>query len=229
MEDKPKKVLSDEQLKKMQEGRKIASEKRKLAKEQSKDLAKKKTAASKKSDKSELLNLELEALAQQQDKINNLKMQVDRKREVKSKLKSIKDEVIEDNDELEVVEEEVEEKEEVEEVKEEKEDDNKKYEFTFKEEAKRLRENIDPSAHKYYDNAVNKFDYTLSLDDNIKSMIEYVKNVVDSNVQLATKIKEEKEIVDTQEEILVKNITPKETLVEKQIQSQINRLMKMKY
>ena len=60
-------------------------------------------------------------------------------------------------------------------------------------------------------------------------MIEYVKNVVDSNVQLATKIKEEKEIVDTQEEILVKNITPKETLVEKQIQSQINRLMKMKY
>tara|TARA_R110002110_G_scaffold116940_1_gene288975 strand:+ start:1405 stop:2184 length:780 start_codon:yes stop_codon:yes gene_type:complete len=257
-EKNPKKVLSPEQLLKMQEGRKKASESRKLAKEKAKEDAKNKEKALAKSDKSDLLELEIQALAQQQDRINNLKLQVDRKKQVKSKLKKIKDEKAETSAEVsEVAEEEAkansdsEQSEEEIEIKKplekidipieipkipkkeipinesEKHNIDKDYKELFELESSKLRVKLDPSVHKYYDNAIKKFDYNIPLNDNINNMINYVKVVVHENTQLANKIKEEKQISDDSKIIVERQ--EEETIVEKQITSQINKLMKMRY
>ena len=256
-EKNPKKVLSPEQLLKMQEGRKKASESRKLAKEKAKEDAKNKEKALAKSDKSDLLELEIQALAQQQDRINNLKLQVDRKKQVKSKLKKIKDEkeevaeaeakakVNSDSDsDNEQSEEEIEIKKPLEKIdipieipkipkkeipinESEKHNIDKDYKELFELESSKLRVKLDPSVHKYYDNAIKKFDYNIPLNDNINNMINYVKVVVHENTQLANKIKEEKQISDDSKIIVERQ--EEETIVEKQITSQINKLMKMRY
>ena len=253
-EKNPKKVLSPEQLLKMQEGRKKASESRKLAKEKAKEDAKNKEKALAKSDKSDLLELEIQALAQQQDRINNLKLQVDRKKQVKSKLKKIKDEkeevseVAEEeakaNSDSEQSEEEIEIKKPLEKIdipieipkipkkeipinESEKHNIDKDYKELFELESSKLRVKLDPSVHKYYDNAIKKFDYNIPLNDNINNMINYVKVVVHENTQLANKIKEEKQISDDSKIIVERQ--EEETIVEKQITSQINKLMKMRY
>lgn len=257
-EKNPKKVLSPEQLLKMQEGRKKASESRKLAKEKAKEDAKNKEKALAKSDKSDLLELEIQALAQQQDRINNLKLQVDRKKQVKSKLKKIKDEKAETSAEVSEVaeeeakansdsehsEEEIEIKKPLEKIdipieipkipkkeipinESEKHNIDKDYKELFELESSKLRVKLDPSVHKYYDNAIKKFDYNIPLNDNINNMINYVKVVVHENTQLANKIKEEKQISDDSKIIVERQ--EEETIVEKQITSQINKLMKMRY
>ena len=253
-EKNPKKVLSPEQLLKMQEGRKKVAESRKLAKEKAKEDAKNKEKALAKSDKSDLLELEIQALAQQQDRINNLKLQVDRKKQVKSKLKKIKDEkeevseVAEEeakaNSDSEQSEEEIEIKKPLEKIdipieipkipkkeipinESEKHNIDKDYKELFELESSKLRVKLDPSVHKYYDNAIKKFDYNIPLNDNINNMINYVKVVVHENTQLANKIKEEKQISDDSKIIVERQ--EEETIVEKQITSQINKLMKMRY
>ena len=58
-------------------------------------------------------------------------------------------------------------------------------------------------------------------------MINYVKVVVHENTQLANKIKEEKQISDDSKIIVERQ--EEETIVEKQITSQISKLMKMRY
>ena len=259
-EKNPKKVLSPEQLLKMQEGRKKAAESRKLAKEKAKEDAKNKEKALAKSDKSDLLELEIQALAQQQDRINNLKLQVDRKKQVKSKLKKIKDEkevaaevaaeeakanVNSNSDsDSEQSEEEIEIKKPLEKIdipieipkipkkeipinESEKHNIDKDYKELFELESSKLRVKLDPSVHKYYDNAIKKFDYNIPLNDNINNMINYVKLVVQENTQLANKIKEEKQISDDSKIIVERQ--EEETIVEKQITSQISKLMKMRY
>ena len=92
METKPKKTLSEEQIKKMQLGRKLAYEKKKKERELERNKAKEFVDAKKDKNKEKLLKLEMEALQQQQDRIDNLKIQVERKKEVKSKLKMAKQE-----------------------------------------------------------------------------------------------------------------------------------------
>tara|TARA_R110000772_G_scaffold262682_3_gene381832 strand:- start:1044 stop:1832 length:789 start_codon:yes stop_codon:yes gene_type:complete len=260
-EKNPKKVLSPEQLLKMQEGRKKAAESRKLAKEKAKEDAKNKEKALAKSDKSDLLELEIQALAQQQDRINNLKLQVDRKKQVKSKLKKIKDEKEEvaeaeeiaeakanvnsnSDSDSEQSEEEIEIKKPLEKIdipieipkipkkeipinESEKHNIDKDYKELFELESSKLRVKLDPSVHKYYDNAIKKFDYNIPLNDNINNMINYVKLVVQENTQLANKIKEEKQISDDSKIIVERQ--EEETIVEKQITSQISKLMKMRY
>jgi len=260
-EKNPKKVLSPEQLLKMQEGRKKAAESRKLAKEKAKEDAKNKEKALAKSDKSDLLELEIQALAQQQDRINNLKLQVDRKKQVKSKLKKIKDEKeetaaevaeaaeeeeanVNSNSDSEQSEEEIEIKKPLEKIdipieipkipkkeipinESEKHNIDKDYKELFELESSKLRVKLDPSVHKYYDNAIKKFDYNIPLNDNINNMINYVKLVVQENTELANKIKEEKQISDDSKIIVERQ--EEETIVEKQITSQISKLMKMRY
>ena len=258
-EKNPKKVLSPEQLLKMQEGRKKAAESRKLAKEKAKEDAKNKEKALAKSDKSDLLELEIQALAQQQDRINNLKLQVDRKKQVKSKLKKIKDEKEEASEAEEIAEakvnsnsdsdseqseEEIEIKKPLEKIdipieipkipkkeipinESEKHNIDKDYKELFELESSKLRVKLDPSVHKYYDNAIKKFDYNIPLNDNINNMINYVKLVVQENTELANKIKEEKQISDDSKIIVERQ--EEETIVEKQITSQISKLMKMRY
>ena len=243
-EKNTKKTLSPEQLAKMQEGRKRATEARKKAKEEAQEEASKRKTALKKSDKSELLALEIQALAQQQNRIDNLKIQVERKKEVKSRLKSIKEteDPVEEEDPIEEedpVEEElivektpdppkkvqIVEKVSVLETKESnvnKIHDDNNYKDIFEKESTKLREKINPSVHNYYDQAIKKVDYSLPLDQNIQNMIDYVKDIVEKNTQLAESINKEKQLAEEKQEIVQENV------VEKQITSQIQKLMKMR-
>tara|TARA_R100000734_G_C3301657_1_gene92251 strand:+ start:210 stop:950 length:741 start_codon:yes stop_codon:yes gene_type:complete len=246
MSSKPKKTLSEEQLKKMQEGRKKAAQKRAKEREEAKAKAKELSNAKKSKDKEKLLQLELEALQQQQDRINNLKMQVERKKQVKSKLKSIKevDEKPEDqvyeapleetDDEAEQtieVLEKVEKK--INKQIEHKETDDRdyvpndeEYVATFAREAHRMRKNIPAETRKYYDEAIKKFDFTLSLDDNISSMIDYVKEVVKNNTELANGIRNKQVQKENKKEIVQKNVAEK--VAEQSVDSKLHKLMKLK-
>lgn len=235
--EKPKKVLSKEQLAKMQEGRKKAYEKRKQERESAKQSAKQFDNAKKKNNKEELLRLEMEALQQQQDRINNLKLQVERKKEIKSKLKQpkmtiepiseeeeeYKEEIVDEvSEELEMIEEKVEKK-----LDHKREVSNEEYSKVFNEQAKLMRNKIPKETRTYYDDAVSKFDFTLSLDDNIKNMINHVKDVVDKNTHLVKEVRHKQIEKEDQQEIVQKS--QPETLVETHIESQIHKLMKMRY
>lgn len=249
MSNKPKKTLSEEQLKKMQEGRKKAAQKRAKEREQAKAKAKEFNDAKKSKDKEKLLQLEMEALQQQQDRIDNLRMQVERKKQVKSKLKSIKE--IDDKPEDQVFEKKMieEDNEEIvdevegalEDVEENiniqiqhKESDpqdyvpsDKEYEETFKREANKMRKNIPVETRKYYDQAVKKFDFTLSLDDNIKGMIDYVKSVVNENTDIVNSIRKKQIERESKKEVVQKPVN--ESIAEQAVDSKIYKLMKMRY
>ncbi len=246
MSDKPKKTLSPEQLEKMRVGRQKAYEKRKKEREEAKSKSKELGDAKKTNNKEKLLQLEMEAMAQQQSRIDNLKMQVERKREVKSKLKLAKQQTeadalaqasqaLEDIPEetiAEEVEEELEKVEEKVEAKVEKlggEDGISDAEYTkvFFQQANLIKKKIPKEVHNYYDDAVSKFDFTLTLDDNIKNMINYVKDVVKDNTKIVKNVRQVQKKAEEKEEIISK---PKvEDEAEKHIDSQISRLMKMRY
>ena len=251
MSSKPKKTLTEEQLKKMQEGRRKAAQKRQKEREEAKKKAKEIGDAKKSKDKEKLLQLELEALQQQQDRIDNLKMQVERKKQVKSKLKQIKevdekpeDQVYESNieenesqaqaeqteqtiDALEHVEEKINTQ-----VAHPDTDDrdyvptDDEYKQVFEREAKKMRNNIPIETRKYYDEAVKKFDFTLSLDDNISEMINYVKTVVNSNATMAKNIREKQIKNENRKEVVQKSVPEK--VAEQSVDSKIYKLMKLK-
>ena len=251
MSDKPKKTLSPEQLEKMRVGRQKAYEKRKKEREEAKSKSKELGDAKKSNNKEKLLQLEMEAMAQQQSRIDNLKMQVERKREVKSKLKlakqqtealaeaqeakqaledipeeTIADEVANEvEEELEKVEEKVEAK--VEKLGGEEGISDAEYTKVFFQQANLIKKKIPKEVHNYYDDAVSKFDFTLTLDDNIKNMITYVKDVVKDNTKIVKNVRQVQKKAEEKEEIISK---PKvEDEAEKHIDSQISRLMKMRY
>jgi len=253
MSSKPKKTLTEEQLQKMKEGRKKAIEKRKQEREEAKAKALEFDVAKKQKDKQKLLELEMEALQQQQDRIDNLRLQVERKKEVKSKLKRIKqteekpedqvfetkEKVIDDDEYLEI--------EEAEDVIETIEDvgdilhseakhleeeppnvpNDEEYSEVFKREANKMRKNIPVDVRHLYDDAVKKFDFTLSLDDNIKSMIDYVKDVVQNNTELANRIRNKQIQKENKKEVVQKSVNEK--VAEQAIDSKLSKLMKMKY
>ena len=221
METKPKKTLSEEQIKKMQLGRKLAYEKKKKERELERNKAKEFVDAKKDKNKEKLLKLEMEALQQQQDRIDNLKIQVERKKEVKSKLKLAKQEEAEPVEESprEIVERELEidepiiekildlkEEVEVDMAGNEKEEEhqepllepvelfiptNDEYREVFNEKASEIRKGIPPPVKKYYDEALKKFDCHLDLDTNITNMIDYVKEVVKTNTEIVNKVRSE--------------------------------------
>ena len=237
MSDKPKKTLSPEQLEKMRLGRKKAYEKRKAEREAAKEKSKQVGEAKKKNDKEKLLQLEMEAMKQQQDRIDNLKIQVERKRQVKSKLKNAKLEPVaeeqEDVEEQEEIVEQVEEElEKVEEKVEQKiskkpEISDAEYTKVFYEQANLMKKKIPKEVHHYYDDAVSKFDFTLSLDDNIKNMIGFVKDVVEKNTKVVKDVRQVQKKIEDKQEVISK---PKvEDEAEKHIDSQISKLMKMRY
>ena len=244
MSSKPKKTLSEEQLKKMQEGRRKAAQKRQKEREDAKKKAKEFGDAKKTNDKQKLLQLELEALQQQQDRIDNLKMQVERKKHVKSKLKQIKevdekpeDQVFEADIDGEEAEqtidalEEVEEKINIQAVHKETDDrdyapSDDEYKKVFETEAKKMRNNIPVATRKYYDDAIKKFDFTLSLDDNIKGMIDYVKEIVKENTQVAKTVREKQINAENKREVVQKALPEK--IAEQSVDSKIYKLMKLK-
>ena len=247
MSEKPKKTLSPEQLEKMRVGRQKAYAKRKAEREAAKIVSKEKNTATKNNDKEKLLQLELEAMAQQQSRIDNLKIQVERKKEVKAKLKSIKEEEhIEEEhieEHIEHIEEHIEEvqsevKEDIEEVKEKVEVKMEKkvrwtdeeYSDVFEKEAKKMRAKIPKQVQHYYDDAVSKFDFTLSLDQNIRGMIENVSKVIQKNANTVDEVRKvQKHIEEKKDPIVAIQKAPIEVQVEKELESQISRLIKMRY
>jgi hypothetical protein len=240
MSDKPKKTLTPEQLEKMRIGRQKAYEKRKAEREAAKQKSKEIGQAKKNNDKEKLLQLEMEAMKQQQDRIDNLKLQVERKRQVKSKLKNAKLEPVQE--EAEEPEEHVEQEEIVEQVEEELEKVEEKvekkigikpditdaeYTKVFYQQANLMKKKIPKEVHHYYDDAVSKFDFTLSLDDNIKNMIGFVKDVVEKNTKVVKDVRQVQKKVEAKQEVISK---PKvEDEAEKHIDSQISKLIKMRY
>ena len=240
MSDKPKKTLTPEQLEKMRIGRQKAYEKRKAEREAAKQKSKEIGQAKKNNDKEKLLQLEMEAMKQQQDRIDNLKLQVERKRQVKSKLKNAKLEPVQE--EAEEPEEHVEQEEIVEQVEEELEKVEEKvekkigikpditdaeYTKVFYQQANLMKKKIPKEVHHYYDDAVSKFDFTLSLDDNIKNMIGFVKDVVEKNTKVVKDVRQVQKKIEDKQEVISK---PKvEDEAEKHIDSQISKLMKMRY
>ena len=252
MESKPKKVLSQEQLLKMQEGRKKATEKRKKEREEAKKNAVEFTNAKKSNNKEKLLQLELEALQQQQDRIDNLKMQVERKKQVKSKLKKIKNE--EEEQQTLVAPSPEPEPQPSPEPQPEPEPQtlvapapkpapkvnkaesqsnlqftqpsDEEYEKVFKEQSKIIRNTIPKEVRKEYDSAINKFDFTLSLDENINSMIKHVKDIIKTNTETASNFRKQQKEEESKKEIVQKSFVEKVT--EQAVDSKIYKLMKLK-
>jgi uncharacterized protein YktB (UPF0637 family) len=103
---------------------------------------------------------------------------------------------------------------------------NEEYAKIFKREANNMRNNIPKETRMYYDEAIKKFDFTLSLDDNIKSMIDYCKNVVNENTNIANNIRNKQIINENKKEIVQKSVAEKVT--EQAVDSKIYKLMKLK-
>ena len=226
METKPKKTLSEEQIKKMQLGRKLAYEKKKKERDLERSKAKEFVDAKKDKNKEKLLKLEMEALQQQQDRIDNLKIQVERKNIIE-KILDLKEEVEVDMAGVEK------------EMSDEKEEEavelfiptNDEYREVFNEKASEIRKGIPPPVKKYYDEALKKFDCHLDLDTNITNMIDYVKEVVKTNTEIVNKVRaeqKEKELEKQKQNELIQKLEA-ETLAEKEIENRIYKLMKIKY
>jgi thiamine kinase-like enzyme len=90
-----------------------------------------------------------------------------------------------------------------------------------------MKKNIPKEVQHYYDDAISKFDFTLSLDDNIKNMIDYVEQVVIKNSKVINDVRDVQKKVEEKQEVVSK--LKQEDEAEKHIDSQISRLMKMRY
>ena len=89
-----------------------------------------------------------------------------------------------------------------------------------------MRNKIPVESRKYYDEAIKKFDFTLSLDDNIKSMIDYCKSVVKENTEIASNIRTKQIEKENEKELVQKSLVEKVT--EQSVDSKIYKLMKLK-
>jgi len=89
-----------------------------------------------------------------------------------------------------------------------------------------MRNNIPVATRKYYDDAIKKFDFTLSLDDNIKGMIDYVKDIVKENTQVAKTVREKQMAAENKREVVQKALPEK--IAEQSVDSKIYKLMKLK-
>ena len=200
-QDKPKKTLTEEQKKKMLEGRKKAHEKRKAEK----DALKQKIAKEK--------ELQKQAIQQQRDLLNSQELDKEQKKAVRNKLKELKQpKVVEEEVPVEVVDAVEEVAEQVQEVLKDIEDEepplpkspseplvtpvitDEMYEKAFKQQAKVIEKTLPKEAQKLFKQTTNKFDFNLSLEDNINGMIEHVKRVVELNTKTAAAIREKQKV-----------------------------------
>lgn len=217
-EDKPKKTLTEEQKQKMLEGRKKAHLKRQLEKNALKDKIKKEK------------ELQKEAIQQQRDLLASQELDREQKRAVRNKLKELKqppsatlptpaseagEEIV--SEATEAVEE-VAEK--VQEVLAEIEQPLPKspsepippvitdemYEKEFKKQSKVIEKTLPKEVQKLFKQTTNKFNFNLSLEENINGMIEHVKKVVSVNAQTASAVRERQKLQEAkrlEEELIV--------------------------
>ena len=211
MSDQPKKTLSAEQLAKMQEGRKRAYEARKKAREEEK-LAKQAAKAAAKKEQEE-------AIRQQKEQRELIQKANEEKSKKKAELKALK--------EPETKEELVEMGGRVDDIEEEEVDDER-YKKVFEDASLKVLETLPNNAKDLFKKANSKFDCKLSVEDNIKSMIEYCRELVKANIETAkvvkSKVVEEKPVADKPVDVV---IPPKEQIAaEREVEQRIYAIMK---
>ena len=197
-----KKTLSPEQLAKMQEGRRKAYEARKKAREEEKEAKKQAKLLAKKTEEEaikqqreqrELVRKANEAKAKKKGDLSALKVKN------KKKVNIATDDEVEyyEPDVLSPVPEEEEQAEQPEEIQAEQpeekpepeETEEEKYKRVFESESLKVLNKLPNNAKDLFKKAKSKFDCNLSVDDNIKSMIDYCKELVKANVKTAEVIK----------------------------------------
>jgi len=216
MSDQPKKTLSAEQLAKMQEGRKKAYEARKRAREEEK-LAKQAAKAAAKKEQEE-------AIRQQKEQRELIQKANEDKSKKKAELKALKEQPPEPTLSKEEL---VEMGGRVDDIEEEEVDDER-YKKVFEDASLKVLETLPNNAKDLFKKANSKFDCKLSVEDNIKSMIEYCRELVKANIETAkvvkSKVVEEKPVADKPVDIV---IPPKEQIAaEREIEQRIYAIMK---
>ena len=211
---KAKRTLTDEQKAKMLEGRRKAS----ALKKQQKEKDKIEKAEAKENDKKQKIKdreLELQAIQQQKDRIEVLNISKKKKSEMRGKLRFCKNnpELINEveqmilqienknnekkNIDLEIKEIQTEIKDKQQELTEDEE--TEVYKRVWDKEAKRIELSIPEESRSIFRAETEKFDFNLSLSDNINKMIKNVEAKIQSNTEVVSAINTE--INETEDEI----------------------------
>tara|TARA_R110002167_G_scaffold80385_1_gene220975 strand:- start:1300 stop:2040 length:741 start_codon:yes stop_codon:yes gene_type:complete len=223
MSDKPKvkRILTDEQKAKMLEGRRKAS----ALKREQKEKDKNEKVIAKENDKKQKIKdreLELQAIQQQKDRIEVLNVSKKKKSEMRGKLRFCKNnpELIDEveimiqaienknnekkNIDLEIKEIQTEIKDKQQELTEDEE--NEVYKRVWDKEAKRIELSIPEESRSIFRTETEKFDFNLSLSDNITKMIKNVESKIQSNTEIVdaitTEISETENTINKNKEIV---------------------------
>jgi hypothetical protein len=223
MSDKPKRTISDEQRKKMAEGRKKALEKRKLEKEQ------------KRVDNEKELKKELAALKQQKDQMEAKLITKENRKKFREKMRS-KSVAFDEEEEpepvhssLDVMETRLEPEPEPE--PEDVEEDLIKHERIFKEKVKEISGKAStPEAKTFFKKLTSNYDNKVDITTNLRNMSSELKQLIAHNVeQIKTnnRVISEAKAEERQPEV-VEQPTPIEVRTEAKYQSQLASLMRLR-
>ena len=248
-ESKAKKVISAEQRERMNAGRKRAMEERKLKKEAEKVQLKKEVKAMEKEKKKEL-DKELAALKQQKDSMETKKKTMEHRKEFRTRIRSKSQSQADSEQEPEPEPEPEPERnvtfdiedsgpvnsgvadllqrspspQQAEQPVEQPRQLNE--EKIFKSQVAALSHNAKPETQRLFKQVTDKYDNTVSITDNLRSMSEELKKLISSNVK---QIKENNEVIEAaeaKEEIIDKTL--EEVKVEHKYKSQLASLMRLR-
>jgi hypothetical protein len=231
---KPKRTLTDEQKAKMLEGRR---KKEKIEKAEAKENDKKQKIKDR--------ELELQAIQQQKDRIEVLNISKKKKSEMRGKLRFCKNnpELIDEveqmiqaienkNNEKKTIDLEIKEiQTEIKDKQQEltKDEENEVYKRVWDKEAKRIELTIPEQSRSIFRAETEKFDFNLSLSDNINKMIKNVEQKIQTNTEVVSAVN--KEINETEDEInknkeLVQEMEKRER--EKKINAKLQQLYSLR-
>ncbi len=210
--------LSEEQIKKMQEGRKLAFERKKAEKER----AKKDKEVEKEIVRLEKLQkkVALEKAIEDQKRRKEEQVRVyENRQSKKSKLHNIKMKI--DDVEISYPEEDLEEEIEEDETMEMTEEE---FKDIYNEKVIKIEKSLPVKARKMFRDATGKYDYNVNLQENIERMIKGIEEIVNHNARLSNTIKEK--IVEDIKPNKVETITNDQIKSEEQVNQMIYGLMK---
>ncbi len=211
--------LSEEQIKKMQEGRRLAFERKKAEKERAKkdkevekeiarlEKLQKKVALEKAiEDQKKRKEEQVKAYENRQakkSKLHNIKMKVDDV-EISYPAEDLQEEIESEDDTMEMTEEE--------------------FRQIYNEKVVKIEKALPVKARKMFRDATGKYDYNVNLQDNIERMIKGIEEIVNHNARLSNTIKEK--IVEDIKPNKVETITNEQIKSEEQVKQMIYGLMK---
>ncbi len=210
--------LSEEQIKKMQEGRKLAFERKKAERER----AKKDKEVEKEIVRLEKLQkkVALEKAIEDQKRRKEEQVRVyENRQSKKSKLHNIKMKI--DDVEISYPEEDLEEEIEEDETMEMTEEE---FKDIYNEKVIKIEKSLPVKARKMFRDATGKYDYNVNLQENIERMIKGIEEIVNHNARLSNTIKEK--IVEDIKPNKVETITNDQIKSEEQVNQMIYGLMK---